>query len=275
MSNRDDGLPIAVVAARTGVSVATLRQWEHRFGFPTPVRLPGGHRRYTEGDVAAIGRIAAERDAGRSVEAAIAVARAELSAGDPDDTTLFAALRRRRPDLVPLVLERRAMLAISRAIEDECVASGARAHLAVAFQRASTYRHARRRRWNGLSRTAASTIVFADFRRSRVGADGVREVAIPAGAPQEREWAVVCDAPASAAVLAGWERDDGRFEAVWTVEPAAVRAASVAARAIARHHAPTLDLPEPPGGAVAPDSPAVARALAVTSRVIAYLGDPR
>ena len=57
MSNSGAELTIAAVATRTGVSVATLRAWERRYGFPVPQRLPGGHRRYTEADVDAIERL--------------------------------------------------------------------------------------------------------------------------------------------------------------------------------------------------------------------------
>jgi len=38
---------IAAVARATGLTQHTLRAWERRFGFPTPVRLPSGHRRFT------------------------------------------------------------------------------------------------------------------------------------------------------------------------------------------------------------------------------------
>lgn len=39
------------VVSRTGISEHTLRAWEKRFGFPQPIRLPSGHRRYTSEDV--------------------------------------------------------------------------------------------------------------------------------------------------------------------------------------------------------------------------------
>jgi DNA-binding transcriptional MerR regulator len=273
MSNCDPDLTIADVAAKTGVSVAALRAWERRYGFPRPIRLPTGHRRYSDRDVAAIRRVLAERAGGRSVDAAVAVASAAESVVDE---TVFAGLRRRRPELVPRVLSRRAMLAVSRAIEDECSAHGERAHLVAAFQRAGLYRTARRNRWAGLSRSAASTTVFADFTRSRISAAGVREIAIPSGAPQEREWAVVCDGPRVAAVLAGWERSGGTFEAVWTVEPGAVREASQVARSLALRHAPAVDLPAPPPGQARAGDPAIDQAVAVTNRVVAYLdGSPR
>ena len=40
-------LPMGAVTRRTGIGEHTLRVWEKRFGFPQPLRLPSGHRRYT------------------------------------------------------------------------------------------------------------------------------------------------------------------------------------------------------------------------------------
>ena len=274
MSKFDDdpaaGLTITGVAARTGVSAPALRAWEQRYGFPRPVRLPGGHRRYPETEVVRIEAVVAERAAGRSLEAAIAraVAEREPAPGEVDGT-LFAALRRSRPDLALHVLSRTGMLALSRAIEDEAAARGDRPHFAAAFQRADVYRRARSARWRTLARHAASTLVFADFARSRLVADGVAEIAIPPRSAQEREWAVVCEG-ASAAVLAGWERPDGRFEAVWSVEPDVVRTAGSVARSLAGRAAPALELPTDP-----PPLPGSLDALrtgtAIASRAIAYL----
>lgn len=251
------GLTITGVAARTGLTVTTLRAWEQRHGFPRPDRLDGGHRRYSDDEVRRIEAVLAGRAAGLSLDAAIARATA------PTDATIFAALRRQRPDLAVRVVSRRTMLAISRAIEDEAAARADRPHLTVAFQSAPRYRAARTRRWRALSRSAASTVVFADFARTRTAAHGVIEVAIHAGSPLEREWSLVCDGPSSAAVLAGWERPDGRFEAVWTVEASAVRLATDAGRRLA-------DLPGVTGE-VGDPADAVRRAVDVTNRIVGYL----
>ncbi len=43
--------PMAAVTRRTGLGPHTLRAWERRFGFPLPVRLPSGHRRYSEDQI--------------------------------------------------------------------------------------------------------------------------------------------------------------------------------------------------------------------------------
>ena len=39
--------PMGAVTRRTGIGEHTLRAWERRFGFPTPLRLASGHRRFT------------------------------------------------------------------------------------------------------------------------------------------------------------------------------------------------------------------------------------
>lgn len=45
------GLPISVVAARTGIPQATLRAWQHRYGLGPSRRTEGGHRRYCPADI--------------------------------------------------------------------------------------------------------------------------------------------------------------------------------------------------------------------------------
>jgi DNA-binding transcriptional MerR regulator len=53
----DPGLSVAAVARRLGVAPATLRSWERRYGMGPSGRTPGGHRRYTAADVAALDRM--------------------------------------------------------------------------------------------------------------------------------------------------------------------------------------------------------------------------
>jgi hypothetical protein len=73
--------------------------------------------------------------------------------------------------------------------------------------------------------------------------------------------------------MAGWERTDGRFEAVWTVEAEVVRLATDLGHRLAAHHAPRLTLPDPPPSLSPRHDPtaAVRRGTAVANRVIAYL----
>ena len=265
------------MSARTGVSVPVLRSWEERYGFPRPERLPGGHRRYHEDDVERIAWVLAERQGGRSLGAAIELVTSSVAAASAAGSpTVFAGLRRLRPDLPVQVIGRRTMLAISLAIEDECLARAERPHLAAAFQREAVFRRAEAR-WTGLARTASSTVVFADFARSRRARSGIAEVSIPDADPLHREWSVVCDAPESAAVLAGWERQDGRFEALWSVDPEVVRAATEAARSLAERMAPRLRLPEGPSGEPWHLDPvrSIDAATALTNRIVGYLDSPR
>ena len=49
---------IAQVAERTGIGVETLRVWERRYQQPVPIRLPSGHRRYTEEQIRRLRRVA-------------------------------------------------------------------------------------------------------------------------------------------------------------------------------------------------------------------------
>lgn len=262
------------MSARSGVSVAVLRAWEQRFGFPQPQRLAGGHRRYADDDVARVQRVVSERGAGRSLESAIEVARrsAPVEAGGEADRSIFASLRRARPDLSSQVIGRRSMLALSRAVEEECCAHADRPHLVAAFQTEAAYA-ANRRRWDDLLDTASTAVIFADFPRS-ARRDGHLHVAIPPHDPLRREWSLVCDAPASAAVLAGWERADGRFEAIWSVDASVVRQAAELGWRLAEEHAPRFSMPSPDREPLpSHDASALRRASAIANRALAHL-DP-
>jgi methanogenic corrinoid protein MtbC1 len=46
-----DFLSIGDICSETGLSPDVVRVWERRYGFPVPVRLPSGHRRYREADL--------------------------------------------------------------------------------------------------------------------------------------------------------------------------------------------------------------------------------
>lgn len=272
MSRTGADLTIGAVADETNVSVAVLRSWELRHGFPTPIRLPSGHRRYTADHVEQIRQVTRDRQAGMSLDAAIARARSKAEQLEP---SIFAGLRRRWTDLPVHLLSRRAMLAISRAIEDECCAQADRPVLIGSFQRERFYRQSERR-WRELTRTAAAAVVFADFPADRVHRRRPIEVALADDAPLRREWAVVCDAPNAAACLAGFERPGRRqgagrqFEALWSVDPAIVRDAARIGAALAERGDRTVEIPL--SGQPATDLEAtLRRATAVTNRAVAYL----
>lgn len=268
MSSNGANLTIGAVASETDVSVAVLRSWELRYGFPTPVRLPSGHRRYTAEHVAQIRQVVRDRDGGLSLDAATARARSQAQRLDP---SMFAGLRRRRPDLPVHVLSRRGMLAVSRAIEDECCSRADHSVLIGSFQHARAYRRSESR-WRELGRTAEATIVFADFPTSCSPTSKLHELAVPGDDPLLREWAVVCDAGDAAACLTGIERagEPGRFEALWSADPAVVREAAATGVALARRIESSLDITF----AARPstdDATTVARTGAVANRIIAYL----
>jgi methanogenic corrinoid protein MtbC1 len=44
-------LSIGDICSETGLSADVVRVWERRYGFPVPVRLPSGHRRYRQADL--------------------------------------------------------------------------------------------------------------------------------------------------------------------------------------------------------------------------------
>ena len=94
-------------------------------------------------------------------------------------------------------------------------------------------------RWLELSRTARATVVFADLTEpAALHGTGPVEVGLPARAPLNREWLVVCDAPDLPVCLAAVEIAGRRFEAVWSVDPRVVRDASRASAALADEYRP-------------------------------------
>lgn len=278
MLSDGDGHGIGEVVRRTGVGEATLRMWERRHGFPRPPRLASGHRRYTERQIDLIQAVAAKRAAGLTLSVAIEQAQKE---GSEPATSIYAALRRRRPELQPRVLAKPMLLALTRAIEDEALARGERLLLFGAFQRERFYRQAQAR-WRELSRTADAAAVFADFRRMRSPAHGPVEVPVAREQPLNREWAVVCESRDFAVCLTGWELPQGapapdarrRFEAIWSIEPDVVREASWICCALAGDVRPQFAdaarhrLQAP---ASQPPRSQLRLATAVTVRTLAYL----
>jgi DICT domain-containing protein len=272
------GVGIGEVVDRTGVAEATLRMWEHRYGFPAPERLASGHRRYSEREIELIRAVAAKRAAGLALPVAIEQAQSE---GSQPATSVYAALRRRRPDLEARLLLKPMMLALSQAIEDEALARAEQMMVFGSFQRERFYRQAQPR-WHELTRTATVAAVFADFARLRAPRHAPVEVPLPREHPLNREWAIVCEGRDFALCLAGWEpparrqSPDGmrRFEAIWSVEPAVVREASRICCAIAAARRPAVaedarDRLDAPLSAT-PESQ-LRLASAVTARMLSYV----
>jgi DNA-binding transcriptional MerR regulator len=244
-STYDDvaALSIGDVVAATGVGEATLRAWERRFGFPTPRREPSGHRRYSAEEVERIRAVVRER--GRGLSLAVAIERVTAQSSGPP--SLFAPLRERRPDLLPVSIRKKQMLHLSRAVEEESAARAERALMIGAFQRPEFYRRSEER-WRRLSRGAGVTFVLASFEQARSPSDAPVEVPIGSGEPVADEWAVICLAPGYSACLIGWETvgatgladEDRTFDTLLSVEPSVVREVAGAAVSIAAKGEPKI-----------------------------------
>jgi DICT domain-containing protein len=219
------------------VPVGTLRTWETRYGVPVPTREGGGHRRYRDADVALVRETLRLRESGLGMPAAVARAR---SHAEQTETSVFAALRSRHDELSVQLLNKPTLLALSRALEDECCAQADHSLLFASFQRERHYR-ASEDRWRDLSRTARAAVVFADFDHVAASSSRPVEVAVPADAPLNREWVLVCDSEEHPGCMVGWERPgqqhvpDSRrqFETLWSLDLCQVERA-VPARAVVR-----------------------------------------
>jgi DICT domain-containing protein len=286
------GLSIGQLADWTGVPAATLRTWESRYGFPEPQRQPGRHRRYLERDVGLVADVLRHRAAGLSLEAAIRQTAADGSAAEG---SIFASLRRRHPGLAVQVLRKTTLLALTRAMEDECGARAEQPVIFASFQRGRYY-HRSQPRWAELARTARLVVVLADFTGrpdplppwpDGLGPAGAPQpaepvlVPVPAGSPLAREWALICESPGFPACITGWEQLDHqgageagrRFEVSWTLDPRIVRDAAVIAASLTAALVP--DLSWLPGAlpAIPPPPPSadLQSATGLLTRMTAYL----
>ena len=282
-------LSIGDLAGLTGVGVATLRVWESRHGFPIPHRRDSGHRRYDQEHVTLVRDVQRRRGEGVRLDAAIsqtldAHARPTPSGARASDS-IYATLRHSSPGLVPQRLTKTTLLALSWAIEDELASRAERGHLFGAFQRAANF-HSAQPRWDDLSRTMLSTLVFADFApddQQSVHQGSPAMVSLPDEHPMRREWALVSSSADLPIALAAREvpgqsgtRDRDRvFESVWTVEHDAVRRAAQVCATVAADRG--LDGAEDLVGEM--DRPVeatpldLAQVVSLFNRIVAYVGD--
>jgi DNA-binding transcriptional MerR regulator len=72
---------IGVVTRVTGVPVATLHAWERRYGFPDAERSAGGHRLYSEKDIARLRWVKSQVDSGLTISRAVIAVRAMEAEG--------------------------------------------------------------------------------------------------------------------------------------------------------------------------------------------------
>ena len=274
------GLAIKEVAERTGLAAGTIRMWEQRYGVPVPSRTESGYRLYTDGDVELLRRAVAFRERGLSVSAALE--RARGVGGPTDRPSIFAAIASGETPVRPLVLRKRTLLAISRAIEDETLARAAAPVVFAAFQTERNYR-AVQHRYERLAHNADAAVVFADFAAPRAEEGMPAEVPIASDDALGNEWAVIVDAPGCAACLLAWEQPrradvriadrERRFESIWTTDPQVVRRAALVSCMLAARSCPALAdrvealLADRP---LAVEEPAPAL-TALTNRMVAYL----
>ena len=239
------GLPISAVAEQTGLAAGTIRMWEQRYGFPVPERTPAGYRVYSDDDLAALQLVVELRRGGLSVPAALERARSARKSTS-EQPTIFGAVphggKTRR-------LRKRTLIALSRAIEDQTIASAARPVVLGAFQHERHYR-AVQHRYRRMAKSADFAAVFADFEEAAEMTPGEpAEVPIAPDAPMCHEWAVVVDAPGFSVCLSAWEPPvatepeselDRVFEAFWTLDADTVRIASRAGAECARAYEPEV-----------------------------------
>lgn len=273
-------LSTAQLAQRTGLSAGTLRMWENRHGFPSPARLPGRHRRYSQRDVELVLEVTRLRAQGLSLSAAIERARGARREAWAGAGSVFAALRERHPEVAPAVLSKRSLLVLTHAIEDEYCARAVPGVLIGSFQRERFYRQAELR-WRELGRSAELAVVIADFDILREPDGAPAEVPLERDQALAREWTLVVDGPGAHACLAAWEqphqrqRPDGqrRFEVLWSFEPAVVRAATGVAGALLGRLAPGLSqrMPATVAEPAAAATPELRYAAALTHRIVGYL----
>jgi MerR family transcriptional regulator, light-induced transcriptional regulator len=231
----DSSFSIGDVARMSGVTEATLRAWERRHGFLAPGRDPGQHRRYSPRDVDAVVRVAEARERG------VALAEA-IRAATPDGArhgALLGPLRRALPRLHVEAMPKSALIRLSHSIEDEVHSHAEPGLLAGGFQRKRFFDPARDR-WRDLAAAAQVAFVLADFPRRRTAGRPPAELPLPGDSPLRQEWVLVWDGPDAGACLVAREfpGQDGAdrdrvFDAVWSVDPEAVRHVSRALASIA------------------------------------------
>jgi DICT domain-containing protein len=270
-------LSTAQLSARTGLPAGTLRMWESRHGFPSPARLPGGHRRYSQRDAEAVLEVLRLREQGLSLPAAIDRARRQ---DQPSERSVFAGLRRRRPDLAATVSEKRLLVAMSHAIEDECLAHAGRGLVFGSFQR-QEYFHAAEPRWRELARTARLAVAVADFPQMVEPQLAAAQVPLQVHHPMVREWTVIVDSPGAHACLTAWEHPgDGhladharRFEVIWSFEREIVRAASEVATELLNDLAPEIAARVPDAIADGSGSDGLRFGSALAHRMVEYVSE--
>jgi MerR family transcriptional regulator, light-induced transcriptional regulator len=206
-----------------------------------------GHRRYSTADVDLVLDVLRHRASGLAMPAAVERARGRSR---PTESSVFAGLRNNHRELAVQRLRKPTLLALCRAIEDECCAQADRPLLFATFQRVRHYR-ASQARWQNLSATARGAYVFADFSSPGVEAAGPLEIAVPGDSALNREWVLVCDSADRPGCVVGWEPPGQReypdrqreFETIWSLDPAVVRDAARTCAGLVEQLRPEIRFP--------------------------------
>ena len=93
MTRNRDGLTIATVSELLGIPIPTIRSWEHRYGFPEPVRTEGKHRRYGPEQVDQLITIRGAIVEGLSASEAVALARSSRTRSSLREPAIDVLLR--------------------------------------------------------------------------------------------------------------------------------------------------------------------------------------
>ncbi len=235
MTSGDFG--IGVLAQRAGTTPGALRAWEHRYGLEVGHRTTAGHRRYTDHDVVVVRELLAAKESGLPLKLAVA----EASARQRPLPSVHGELTRAFPELPSRRLSRRTLVAVSRAIEDECLARGDRPVVLGAFQAGHRFAESEER-WRELARTAAWCAVVADFGTGAADTSAAPvRCDLPEDAPMRREWSVVVLGDELSVVLSAWEvpgSGGATYESVLsTGEACAARAARTLLGVLEEHGA--------------------------------------
>lgn len=92
---------IGVVTRLTGIPITTLHAWERRYSFPHSSRTSGGHRLYSEKDIAQLRWVKAQVDAGLATSQAILAAK-KMEMNEPVYLPELGRSVQGKTELIPL-----------------------------------------------------------------------------------------------------------------------------------------------------------------------------
>ena len=134
MAENEGKYRINVVAQKTGISAATLRAWERRYGIPVPRRTESSYRVYSDEDIALIQRVRSLCNDGMSPSEAAKVVLSEAQQpvlgahehgfGDPYDqvrSQIVGAVEAFDPDAIEMAVNRALTLGSAAVICEQVI----------------------------------------------------------------------------------------------------------------------------------------------------------